>query len=115
MKGTQLGEFEELVLLVVGVLYPEAYGLSIREEIINQTKRKVAIGAVHSALSRLEEKGFLKSELAQGTHERGGRRKRIFSMTASGKRALEKNHEMRNSLFHQIPEIALNNIKVSGI
>jgi DNA-binding PadR family transcriptional regulator len=114
MKGTQLGEFEELVLLVVGVLFPQAYGLSIREEIINQTKRKVAIGAVHSALSRLEEKGFLQSDLAEGTHERGGRRKRIFSITASGKRALEKNHEMRNSLFNQIPEMALKTIKLSG-
>ncbi|KYG84488.1 PadR family transcriptional regulator [Roseivirga seohaensis] len=107
MKGTQLGEFEELVLLVVGVLFPEAYGLNIREEIINQTKRKVAIGAVHSALSRLDEKGFLESELAEGTHERGGRRKRLFKITASGKQALEKNHELRNSLFSQIPEMAL--------
>ncbi|WP_421977321.1 PadR family transcriptional regulator [Roseivirga seohaensis] len=107
MKGTQLGEFEELVLLVVGVLFPEAYGLNIREEIINQTKRKVAIGAVHSALSRLDEKGFLESELAEGTHERGGRRKRLFKITASGKQALEKNHELRNSLFNQIPEVAL--------
>ncbi|KYG83500.1 PadR family transcriptional regulator [Roseivirga echinicomitans] len=107
MKGTQLGEFEELVLLVVGVLFPEAYGLNIREEIINQTKRKVAIGAVHSALSRLDEKGFLESELAEGTHERGGRRKRLFKITASGKQALERNHELRNSLFNQIPEMAL--------
>jgi DNA-binding PadR family transcriptional regulator len=114
MKGTQLGEFEELVLLIVGVLFPEAYGLSIREEIINQSKRKVAIGAVHSALSRLQEKGFLESNLAEGTHERGGRRKRIFSITASGKKALENNHELRNSLFNQIPALALKTIKVSG-
>ncbi|MFT6055127.1 MAG: DNA-binding PadR family transcriptional regulator [Roseivirga sp.] len=114
MKGTQLGEFEELVLLVVGVLFPEAYGLSIREEIIDQTKRKVAIGAVHSALSRLEEKGFLNSALAEGTHERGGRRKRIFSITANGKTAIEKNHALRNSLFNQIPALALKTISISG-
>lgn len=115
MKGTQLGEFEELVLLIVGVIYPEAYGLSIREEIISQTKRKVAIGAVHSALSRLQEKGFLKSELAEATHERGGRRKRLFSITASGKRALERNHELRNGLYNQIPEMALKGLNLSGI
>lgn len=115
MKGTQLGEFEELVLLIVGVLHPEAYGLNIREEIISQTKRKVAIGAVHSSLSRLQEKGFLKSELAEGTHERGGRRKRLFSITANGKRALEKNHELRNGLFNQIPEMALKGLNLSGI
>ncbi len=107
MKGTQLGEFEELVLLIIGVLYPEAYGLNIRQEIITQTGRKVAIGAVHSALSRLQDKGFVKSELADATHERGGRRKRLFQITASGKRAMEKNHELRNSLFNQISDLAL--------
>ncbi|GAB5526896.1 MAG: hypothetical protein Roseis2KO_47680 [Roseivirga sp.] len=115
MKGTQLGEFEELVLLIVGVLYPDAYGLSIREEIINQTKRKVAIGAVHSALSRLQEKGFLESKLDEATHERGGRRKRLFTITVSGKRALEKNHELRNNLFNKIPELALKGLNLSGI
>ena len=115
MKGTQLGEFEELVLLIVGVIYPEAYGLSIREEIISQTKRKVAIGAVHSSLSRLQEKGFLKSELAEATHERGGRRKRLFSITASGKRALERNHELRNGLYNQIPEMAVRGLSLRGI
>lgn len=115
MKGTQLGEFEELVLLIVGVLYPDAYGLSIREEIIKQSGRKVAIGAVHSALSRLQEKGFLSSNLAEATHERGGRRKRLFNITAEGKRALERNHQMRNALFNQIPEIALKGLNLSGI
>ena len=115
MKGTQLGEFEELVLLIVGVIYPDAYGLNIRQEIINQTGRKVAIGAVHSALSRLSDKGFVKSKLADATHERGGRRKRLFQITAQGKRAMEKNHEMRNSLFNQIPEIALKGLNFRGI
>ncbi|MDN5211225.1 helix-turn-helix transcriptional regulator [Fulvivirgaceae bacterium BMA12] len=106
MKGTQLGEFEELVLLIVGVLFPEAYGLGIRQEINDQTGRKVAIGAIHSALNRLESKGYLKSELANATHERGGRRKRLFHITVAGKRALEKNHEIRNSLWNQIPDLA---------
>jgi PadR family transcriptional regulator PadR len=115
MKGTQLGEFEELVLLIVGVLHPSAYGLSIREEIITQSGRKVAIGAVHSALSRLQDKGFLKSDLAEATHERGGRRKRLFHITAEGKKALERNHEIRNSLFNQIPEIALKGLNIGGI
>lgn len=106
MKGTELGEFEELVLLIVGVLYPEAYGLSIRQEIASQTGRKAAIGAVHSALNRLEKKGFLKSELAEATHQRGGRRKRLFQITAAGKRALEKSREQRNALWNQIPDLA---------
>lgn len=110
MKGTNLGEFEELILLIVGVLYPEAYGLSIREEIKRQTSRKAAIGAVHSALNRLEDKGYLSSMLADATHERGGRRKRLFQITAAGKNALEKNHELRNSLWKQIPDMAWKNL-----
>ncbi len=109
MKGTHLGEFEELILLIVGVLYPDAYGLNIREEVINQSGRKVAIGAVHSALSRLEEKGFLKSELAVGTHKRGGRRKRLFQITAAGKEAIKTNRDLRNDLWSQISDLAWNN------
>ena len=115
MKGTQLGEFEELVLLIVGVLFPAAYGLSIRQELMLQSNRKVAIGAVHSALNRLENKGFLKSKLAEATHERGGRRKRLFHITVSGKVAMEKNYELRNSLWNQIPEFALKDLKYGSI
>lgn len=114
MKGTNLGEFEELILLVVGVLFPDAYGLRIRQEVKKQSGRKAAIGAVHAALNRLEEKGFLQSELADATHERGGRRKRLFQITAAGKRALVKNHELRNALWNQIPEIAWKNLNYGG-
>lgn len=110
MKGTNLGEFEELILLIVGVLFPNAYGLNIRQEIIGQTGRSVAIGAVHSGLNRLEKKGYLTSKLADATHERGGRRKRLFQITAAGKEAMTKNHELRNSLWEQIPELAWKNI-----
>lgn len=109
MKGTQLGEFEELVMLVIGILFPEAYGLSIRSEINKQTGRNVAIGAVHSALSRLQDKGFVTSKLADATHERGGRRKRLFEITAAGKAAIDLNRDLRNSLWNQIPDIALQN------
>ncbi len=114
MKGTQLGEFEELVLLVVGVLYPDAYGYGIRQEIMKESRRNVTIGAVHSALSRLQDKGFVKSEFAEATHERGGRRKRLFQITASGKRALETNHQLRNSLFDRISDLALKGLNFEG-
>ena len=106
MKGTQLGEFEELVLLVIGVLFPEAYGLSIRQELAKQTGRKAAVGAIHSALNRLEGKGFVKSELAAATHARGGRRKRLFQITAAGKEALERSRDQRNALWNQISDLA---------
>lgn len=107
MKGTYLGELEELVLLTVGILYPEAYGVAVMDEIEKQAGRSLNISAVHAVLTRLEEKGFLKSKMSDPTEERGGRRKRIFVLTAAGKRALEEANELRTQLFNQIPKMAL--------
>ncbi len=107
MKGNYLGELEELVLLTVGVLYPEAYGVAIMDEIEKQAGRSLNISAVHSVLSRLEDKGLVSSKMGDPTQSRGGRRKRIFVLTAAGKRTLEKANEMRTQLFNQIPKVAL--------
>lgn len=115
MKGTQLGEFEEVVLLVVGLLFPNAYGVNVRQEIESQIGRKVVLGAIHSALNRLENKGFLISKLADETHVRGGRRKRLFQITASGKKALETNRALRNDLWSQIPKVAWKGLSYEGI
>ena len=104
MKGTYLGEFEELVLLTVGALYPEAYGVGIMDDIAKETGRSVNISAIHSALRRLDEKGFVTSEMGGPTNERGGRRKRIFELTAFGKKALDE--EQRMSLYNRIPNIS---------
>jgi PadR family transcriptional regulator, regulatory protein PadR len=107
MKGTYLGELEELVLLTVGILYPDAYGVAVMDEIEKQAGRSLNISAVHAVLTRLEEKGLLKSKMSEPTEERGGRRKRIFVMTAAGKRALEEANELRTQLYNQIPKMAL--------
>ncbi|MCU0357555.1 MAG: PadR family transcriptional regulator [Cyclobacteriaceae bacterium] len=106
MKGTYLGELEELVLLTVGILFPDAYSVAVMDEIEKQAGRSLNISAVHAVLTRLEEKGFLKSTMSEPTEERGGRRKRIFLLTAAGKRALEEANELRTQLFKQIPKIA---------
>jgi DNA-binding PadR family transcriptional regulator len=107
MKGTYIGELEELVLLTVGILYKQAYGVAVMDEIEKQTGRSLNISAVHAVLKRLEEKGLVTSEMSEPTSERGGRRKRVFLLTASGKRALEEANEVRNQLFNQIPKMAL--------
>lgn len=106
MKKFQLGEFEEIVLLTVGVLYGEAYGVAIKGEIETRLKRKVSVGALQSALRRMEKKGFLISELGETTSERGGKRKRYFKITALGKKAIDYNMETRLELRNQIPDIA---------
>ncbi|WP_323758336.1 PadR family transcriptional regulator [Roseivirga sp.] len=106
MKKFQLGEFEEIVLLTVGVLYGEAYGVAIKGEIETRLKRKISVGALQSALRRMEKKGFLISELGETTSERGGKRKRYFKITALGKKAIDYNIETRLELRSQIPDIA---------
>jgi DNA-binding PadR family transcriptional regulator len=107
MKGTHLGEFEEIILLLIGVLQENAYGLALVDAFEQQAGRRVAIGAVHSALSRLAEKGFVVSKMSGATAERGGRRKRIFTITATGKRALVNVRDLRVSLWQQIPDLSL--------
>jgi DNA-binding PadR family transcriptional regulator len=107
MKGSYLGELEELVLLTVGILYPEAYAVAVMDEIDKQAGRSLNISAVHAVLTRLEEKGYLVSKMGDPSQERGGRRKRIFLLTASGKRVLEEANQLRTQLFNQIPRIAL--------
>ena len=106
MKETRLGEFEEVILLLVGILGEEAYSFKVAEEFESQTGRSVSIGAVHSTLNRLENKGFLKSAMGKSTAERGGRRKRIYTITAYGKRILETSREFRLSLWNQYPAFA---------
>lgn len=107
MKGTYLGEFEEIVLLATGILQESAYGVSICKEIETQTERGVNIGAVHTALHRLEEKGFLKSKFGEASDVRGGKRKRIFTLTAYGIKALREAQELRNNMWSQLPKIII--------
>ncbi|MEJ0032791.1 MAG: helix-turn-helix transcriptional regulator [Bacteroidota bacterium] len=108
MKGTYLGEFEELVLLTIGSLKDEAYGVSIKLDIEDRAGRVPSIGALHSALYRLEEKGFIKSREGGSTQVRGGRRKRFYTITAHGRQALTKSYNLRNELFKLVPGLKLN-------
>lgn len=106
MKETKLGDFEEVILLIVGILGEDAYAFKIAEEFESQTKRSVSIGAVHSTLNRLGEKGFLTSEMGEATAERGGRRKRIYTITALGQKALLESRDFKVSLWNQFPALA---------
>lgn len=105
MKGKNIGELEELVLLMVAALDVEAYGVAIMDEIKNETGRKLNISAVHSVLKRLSDKGFVKSEMGGSTSERGGRRKRLFSITNSGRVAIQEIREVRNQIWERIPKL----------
>ncbi|HEY5916965.1 MAG TPA: PadR family transcriptional regulator [Chryseolinea sp.] len=113
MRRSDLGEFEEIVLLAVAVLTPEAYSVVIAEELEQQTGKTVSTGAVHAALQRLENKGLVSSQMGEATSERGGRRKRIFTVTVAGSRMLREVREVRNSLWSRISPRALPKIKTT--
>lgn len=98
MKG-YLGEFEELVLLTIASLLDNAYGVSIKAYIDERTSRSISIGALHSTITRLEEKGYLTSHLGEPTQERGGRSKRFYEVTQSGKVALHQMKNLRDDLW----------------
>ena len=106
MKAFQLGEFEEIVLLTVGVLYDEAYGLAIKDYIEKEIGRSVSVGALQSALRRMEKKGFLESRTGSPDALRGGKPKRFFTITAYGKKAIDYNQDLRAKLYHAIPKLA---------
>ena len=110
MRRSYLGEFEEIVLLTVAVLGEGAYGVSITNELDEQSGRNVSLSAVHAALHRLEEKGMLSSYLGDATAERGGRRKRLFSVTAQGSQTLHEIRSVRERLWDAIPPNALPSI-----
>lgn len=102
MRRSDLGEFEEVVLLTVAVLTPQAYSVAIAEELEQQTSRTITSGAVHAALQRLENKGFVKSHMGEATQERGGRRKRLFTVTVAGSRMIHEVRAVRNYLWERI-------------
>lgn len=100
-----IGELEELVLLIVAKLSEEAYGIAIKNEIETRTGRELSISAIHSTLHRLQKKGYLNSWMGGAEQIRGGRRKRYFQLTGSGREALIDLKNLRDDLWKMIPEL----------
>ncbi|MEM8891446.1 MAG: helix-turn-helix transcriptional regulator [Bacteroidota bacterium] len=105
MGKYRLGEFEEIVMLTVAILYDKAYGIAIIEEIEKRLKRNVSMGAMQTVLRRLEKKGLLVSEFGEASKIRGGKRKRYFTVTNFGKQMLRETKEQRMFLWNAIPKI----------
>lgn len=104
MNRKYLGEFEEIVLLTIAILFDDAYGVAIRDEIFSRLDRKVSLGALHATLVRLEEKSYLSSTMGEATQKRGGRRKRNYQITKAGQAALLETKHTRSSLWEAIPK-----------
>lgn len=106
MAQHSLGEFEELVLLMVAALHDEAYGVSILSGLEKELGKSMNISAIHVALKRMEEKDFVKSRFGGITEDRGGRRKKYYVITALGKRVLDEQFTLRSSIYNRIPKIS---------
>ena len=115
MKKYYLGEFEELVILTIGILNNEAYSVAIKDEIEARLSRTVSMGALHTALKRLEDKGYLKSYAGESTEERAGRPKRYFEITAMGKKAMLHVKNTRDELWRAIPKTVMQSNVSAGI
>ncbi len=100
MKGSYLGEFQEIVMLSILALGAEAYGMQIQKEIAEKSGRSISRGALHSALTRLEDKGFLSSRFGEATKVRGGKSKKYYEVTEQGRSALEEAENIRQT-FHK--------------
>jgi len=110
MQKEYLGEFEELVLTMVGILQEDAYGNAIVNEIRERVGRVVNLSAVHVTLYRLEDKGYVRSGMGGATNARGGRRKRIFTITNAGLAMLRAKKEQQVELWKLVPQL-----KISGV
>lgn len=106
MKGTYLGELEELILLAVASMGAEAYAVSVKAELEEGAKRRANISAIHSVLYRLEDKGFLSSSFGGATQKRGGKMKRYFRVTSEGLEVLREAKMIREQYWKTIPQLA---------
>lgn len=110
MRKEYLGEFEELVLTMVALLGENAYGNAIVDEISGKIGREVNLSAVHVTLYRLEDKGYVTSEMGGASNMRGGRRKRIFTISNVGIQTLQSLKEQRQQLWSLIPDLKFSSI-----
>ena len=102
-RRSSIGEFEELVLIITASLDGDAYGVTITNQLEQQTGRSVGFNTVHTTLQRLEKKGLIRSEMGGATAERGGRRKRYFTITALGSKNLRELKALRERLWKELP------------
>ncbi len=107
MRKEYLGEFEELILTLVAVLQSDAYGAAIAEELETRVKRDANLSAIHVTLYRLEDKGYVKSSFGGSTNERGGRRKRVYTVTSAGMAMLKSMKESRLELWKLVPQLKI--------
>ena len=104
MKGDHLGEFEEFTLLAIRAVGDDTYAVPLQQFIEEATGRAVSLGTVYSALTRLEEKGYVRSSMSGAIAARGGKARRMYDVTPLGLRAMKELHKVRLKMWRAITE-----------
>ena len=104
MKGERLGEFEEFTLLAVRALGDNTYAVPIQKFVEKATARPVSLGSIYAALARLEDKGCLRSAMSEAVARRGGKSRRVYTVTPSGLRTARDLHRVRERIWKAIAE-----------
>ena len=104
MKAERLGEFEEFTLLAVRALGDNTYGVPVQQYVEKVTGRPISIGSIYAALARLEEKGFVRSTMSEAVAQRGGKPRRVYTVTPSGLRTARELHRVRERIWNAIAE-----------
>lgn len=107
MKKNRLGEFQELILMTVVILKDEAYGNEIERYLESCLNERLSMGAIQTALKRMEEKGFLTSEWGEVTQKRGGKRKRIYTATPYAHQVLRDMKNLRVRMWNAMPDLEM--------
>ncbi len=110
MRGTNIGEFEELILLAVASLMPNAYGFAIMAELEKSTGRKLNLSSLHASLYRLQRKGLVNSEFGEPTNKRGGKKKKYYQLSTQGVVAITTAKDIRSGFWDNISLASLKEI-----
>ncbi len=103
--NNRLGNLEEMILLMTILVQDDAYGITVREAYIKQYEQEISLSAVHTVLRRLEKKGFVESNMGGASAARGGRRKRLYRITAYGYKTLQQIQEQRLRIWNLLPKL----------
>ena len=109
MKKNRLGEFQEQALMAIIILKEDAYGNEIQRELEERLEDRISVGAIQTALKRMEKKGFLISEWGEATNKSGGKRKRFYSATPYAHRVLQEMKETRARSWSAMPQLGTGN------
>jgi PadR family transcriptional regulator, regulatory protein PadR len=104
VKGDQIGEFEELLLLAVLAMVETPSVVPIQQYLERATARRVSLGAVYTGLDRLEHKGLVTSSFGESTPVPGGKRRRVFEATRQGLRTAQTVRRVRDAIWKVIEE-----------